>query len=734
MAKNLQRNRETAMEIRGKGGFCKRVKSIAKLQKCALFGLALAVFFLSSARLIAANATVFDRSAATATELARAARNLPDSERLRTTQAALSIVLLLKFDRLLPNLSPAALDQIANIFFSENPDPTEQEATAAKFPPADSLVFDGSRLVGGNFRNIDALVGLGGRPIALDRELPSWIVPLESARAQALDSTRAAGLTSQKFAELQSLFNRIHNADVSGRLVADGIFLRPYAGKMDDLYHQLAQKGGREGQLDYFAILDSLPARQYSPIAGTAAREFVPPPRVNLSNILSGGSLQAIQNFKAANPRANVKNPFKGLAVRTVPYIGDQLRKTAPGRNLSLSGELMRRAISDPRRFSPPQAPPLFHDPSRFLGQWEDPRFLFVAKKKKNSNTELFAEIQKVDFETPLPELSFEPAGNELLSQTSETAAPSDTQTLLEDLGMPPQKEETGYAPADAPEPVLPPTRIKDTDAPTPEQPLQKPAPPLLDIEPLETPPVVELAQASTPPPPRQEFPAAPPPPPIPAPTAEPPATSPPAPSPTPAALDQPSPVATPTPQFQRPSAIAVIEPAVAPSATPAQPTPAPKTEETEPRVAKAIPVAPSRQDASDFSGSTANRFQVAVLTPTAVEAIDYLKKIAASDIALSENLAASRREDCVIRWLGEAVKPFEPLLTQTPDSKEAVAVQPFIVQARDEIVALLENRETLQAARMLELKNRQAARQAIEKEIQTTRRDELARRTGTGV
>jgi hypothetical protein len=143
--------------------------------------------------------------------------------------------------------------------------------------------------------------------------------------------------------------------------------------------------------------------------------------------------------------------------------------------------------------------------------------------------------------------------------------------------------------------------------------------------------------------------------------------------------------------------------------------------------------VTPSQEESADFSNSPASRFQVAVLTPTAIEAIEYLKKIAASDIALSENMAASRREEYIVRWLGEAVKPFEPLLTNTPEIPEAIAVKPFIIQARDEIVTLIEQRETLQAARMQELKTRQSLRQTLEKEIQTTRRDELARRTGTG-
>jgi hypothetical protein len=702
------------------------LKAEKGIGKFALF--CVSAFVLANSPLEAKNATasqeqtisILQQSAATATALALAARNLPDSERLRTTQAALSIILLTKFDRILPNLPPTTINQLADIFLAENPDPAEQAATAAKLPPADTIIFDGSRLIGGNFRNIDDIIGLGGHPIALDRELPAWLIPLEPSRSQALDSTRGAGWSNQKFAELQSLFSRIHAADVGEHLVADGIFLRPYAGRMDDLYHHLVQQGDRNGQLDYFALLDSLPPRQYSPITGTTARKSVPPLRVNLSNILSGGSLQAIQNFKTENPRANVHNPFKGFAVRTLPYLPDQLRKTAPGSNLKLSGDLMQRAISDPRRFSPGKVPPLFIDPSRFLGQWEDPRFIQVSKKKKASNAALLAEIQKVDFDTPLPEMSFEPAGNALLSKSPTGSTPNDTNDLLNDLGLPPQAESTTkYEPADSPEPILPPARITEPEAPEPTPLLTKPAPPLLDSEPLETPPVFDLTQSPTPEPPKPETPTAPATSPVVAEQPAQPLTSP------PLAL------ATPTPQPLKPSAIAVIPPQEAtPPQTPQQETPAPTpAPQKEPQVARAIPVNPPAES-REYSTSS---YQVAVLTPKANEAIDYLKKIAASDISLSNNLAAARRADCVIRWLGDAVKPFEPLLTRSPEGPEARTLEPLLVQARDEVVALLKDREDLQSSLMQELKSRQSARQSLEKEIQTTRRDELTHRIGTG-
>jgi hypothetical protein len=696
-------------------------KSIGRI---ALF--CFSVFLFATRPLQAKNATVsqdlpvsvFQQSAATATALARAALELPDSERLRTTQAALSIVLLTKFDRILPNLPPTAINKLADIFLLENPDPAQQAATATKLPPVDNISFDGSRLTGGNFRNIDAIIGLGGRPIALDRELPACLVPLQPSQAHALDSTRGAGWSSQKFAEIQSLFNRIHGADVAENLVADGIFLRPYSGRMDDLYHHLVQQEGLNGQLDYFALLDSLPPRQYSPIAGTTTRKSVPPPRVSLSNILSGGSLQAIQNFKTENPRTNVHNPFKGFAVRTLPYIADQLRKTAPGSDLKLSGDLMQRAINDPRRFSPRKVPPLFLDPSRFLGQWSDARFVQVSNK--NSNSALFAEIQKVDFDTPLPEMYFEPAGNALLSKSPTAATTDDTNDLLNDLGLPPQVEgTTKYEPPETPDPIQPPAQISEPEGTSPRTLLTSPAPPLLDSEPLEPPPVFDLTEAPTPEPPKPEtFDT-----PLPSPVTAKQATQ----QHTTLALTS----ATPTPQPLKPSAIAVIPPQdTTPPQTPQQQTtPASPTLEMEPQVAKAIPVNPPE----DSRGSYMSSYQVAVLTPTANEAIDYLKKIAASDISLSNNFAAARRADCVIHWIGDAVKPFEPLLTKSPEYSEARSLEPLLIQARDEVVALLKHRESIQAYIMQELKNRENARQALEKEIQTTRRDELKHRTGTG-
>ncbi len=690
----------------------------------------------------------------TALALADAARNFPSQERLQTTRAALSIVLLSRFNRLLPaGLDAVTLDELASVLLFQKSDPARQAALANRLPPADSLVFDGSRLVGGNFRNIDALIGKDGRPIALNRDLPTWIVPLTPGAAAALEAQRENFQSNPTTAAAVDLANRIYQADVGTKLAADGIFLRPYSGRIDDLYHHLTQQGNDATGLDFYALLDSLPPRQYSPVSGTASRGSVPSSRFNLSDVLSGGSFYAIQKFRSENPKSPVKNPFKGLAVRLLPFLGNSLRETDAGSTLRVSGETMRRAISDPRRFTPRKVPPLFNDPSRFLGQWPDPRFIRVAKKKKKSSaSELFAEIQKIDFETPLPEMNLDPAGNELLGsgqtedfvEIPEEVAEENTADLMRDLGLPDE--------APPPEPL---SRTPAQPTPTPQIFTAdfKPAPPPLELEtnPAPAPQPLEIA-VTTPRPTPEPTPApvvADLPSPTPAPTATPEivqeivAASPtPAPTATPE-IKQEVVVATPAPSPTplAPSAVAIVEPKdkePTPRPTPAiavtTPTPSPQPSATptpEIQVAKAIPVEPINE--STIPVSPSHHFQVAALTPTMTQAVEYLKTIAASDAVLADNMAEFNRAECYIRWLAEAAKPFEAEMARNPESEASKKIEELMQKALDEVVALKSRRDELKAARLKELEARQAARAALENEIQTTRRDELARLTGVG-
>lgn len=78
-------------------------------------------------------------------------------------------------------------------------------------------------------------------------------------------------------------------------------------------------------------------------------------------------------------------------------------------------------------------------------------------------------------------------------------------------------------------------------------------------------------------------------------------------------------------------------------------------------------------------------------------------------------------------------MQPFESTLNDRSPSPEAQRIAPLVRDARDEVVGLLKRREALQSTLINELQNRSKTRKALENEIQTTRRDQLAKLTGVG-
>ncbi len=116
----------------------------------------------------------------------------------------------------------------------------------------------------------------------------------------------------------------------------------------------------------------------------------------------------------------------------------------------------------------------------------------------------------------------------------------------------------------------------------------------------------------------------------------------------------------------------------------------------------------------------------MAVLTPTANEAINYLNFIAANDLALSDNVGEYRRTECYIRWFGDALRP----LSQSASP----GIEPLLALTRDELVTLLERRDDLKDARMRLLQSRQEARSKLEEELQTMRRKRFTQLTGNPV
>jgi hypothetical protein len=200
-------------------------------------------------------------------------------------------------------------------------------------------------------------------------------------------------------------------------MVDDGIFCRPYAGRTDDLYYRLVQEHPRTpSEMNFYAIAESLPGRNYHPLTGIGSPVSVPSPWFSVSEILSGGGLLAVEDFKNRNRRADVRNPFFGFAARVLPFLGPSLESSQPGEELNVSKDVIRRAIQSPHRFTPKPVEPIFSDPSHFFGCLV-PRFLCVARRM--SRAEMAEEFRKIDFGTPLPDVPSEPIGNEVLTDPS---------------------------------------------------------------------------------------------------------------------------------------------------------------------------------------------------------------------------------------------------------------------------------------------------------------------------
>jgi hypothetical protein len=476
---------------------------------------------------------------APAKQLAQAAMLLPPPQREEVRHKALAIVLLAEYGRLLPSgLSPGQWEALEKVFLEGSFDDAVRSQQAASMPPADTVRFDGGRLDGGGFARTDNIIGTNGRPIALDRRLPTRLIPLNQGEANRLHQAASVFSATPEADSVRERTDALYRARLGNHMVDDGIFCRLYAGRTDDLYYRLVQEHPRApSEMNFYAISESLPGRNYHPLTGIGSPVSVPSPWFSVSEILSGGGLLAVEDFKNRNRRADVRNPFFGFAARVLPFLGPSLENSQPGEELNVSKDVIRRAIQSPHRFTPKPVEPIFSDPSHFFGCLL-PRFLCVARRM--SRAEMAEEFRKIDFGTPLPDVPTEPIGNEVLTEPSKWTKSEFFQelpALLEldsstehnpntDLFAGPQEDVGPQPPPAAPEAVpetpsnvlvqtLPNSAASEVaSSSTPPAPAPPPAPPLPSSMPL-------VAAMPSPNPPAQgEKPATPAPEPVAAPAA----------------------------------------------------------------------------------------------------------------------------------------------------------------------------------------------------------------------
>ena len=281
---------------------------------------------------------------------------------------------LTRFGRLIPeDVKPEQIKRLAGLLRTgSRTDAEGVRAIVEVFPPADLLLYDGEGYEGGNYGFIDAIIGAQGRPVALDREPPMFLVPLTSAGEEALAKRREA-YQARRHPRVLSEISVDPIPDGSGGgspadlMFGDGQFVRPYCGRFDDLYFHLFQNGNAVSALAFSAVADGLSDRRYHPLTGLVDQNSGPQQRFNLNDILSSGGLSAIRAYTARSG-ARETTAFKGFAYGVMPYIVKRVAGSSPGDVLKVESTDVLRAMRGEQRLYPTRVPPLYVSPDRFLG------------------------------------------------------------------------------------------------------------------------------------------------------------------------------------------------------------------------------------------------------------------------------------------------------------------------------------------------------------------------------
>ncbi|MCS7008798.1 MAG: hypothetical protein NZL93_02540, partial [Chthoniobacterales bacterium] len=378
---------------------------------------------------------------------------------------------------------------LINLLLSHSPEPHLLQNYLSKLPPADSIIFNGHQLLGAALARPDNLIGLDSLPIALSRRIPALLFPLRNDQAPLL--TQFVQTSSFSLSTLRTRTQNFYQAPIADLLFADGLFLRPYSGKIDDLYVHFVQKNHTLlSILSFYAIAESLPARRYSPITGIGSPLSVPTPWFNVNDILSGGALLAVEQYRSSHQTpSSIPNPFSNFAIRILPYLDSSINSLQPGSTLTISRELIREAIRHPKRFSPKPVPPILNDPSRFFGSYSP---IFQLASRRLSRKELATAIRQIDFETPLPDIPATPSANELLAEPTSWAPafsedeipllPQEENSLSEELAFTPPPQNPSPPPTKRvepiyPEPILPKTPTQQPNQSKPQKNIPSPLP-----------------------------------------------------------------------------------------------------------------------------------------------------------------------------------------------------------------------------------------------------------------
>lgn len=307
-----------------------------------------------------------------------------DDEKLGAVlqEAGVRSEVLTRFGRLLPEVLSATdrLQWATALEVTTAEGQAAFEKQAAALPKVDELIFDGQEYSGGNLSFIDCLLGKSGRPVAFDRALPSILVPLSLEAETAAVAKRTEFQAKAENAALREAATKTHGGTSADALFGDGHYLRPYAGRFDDLYFHLFQNGTGPSGIAFGALVDGLAQRRtYQPVNGVCQRSKVAPSSFDLSDILTDGGKAAVTKHLRSKYERPIE-PFRSFAFRILPTIIAKARELPAGSRFTTTTPEMLKALRAREHFYPIQVPPIYKSADRFLG-WAGSMFIPVATK-----------------------------------------------------------------------------------------------------------------------------------------------------------------------------------------------------------------------------------------------------------------------------------------------------------------------------------------------------------------
>jgi hypothetical protein len=244
-----------------------------------------------------------------------------------------------------------------------------------------SLSFDGINFIGGNQGFIDNMAGINGLPIAMDRMMPTALVPLapDSANifSKVLDSAAHATASSLRMAPAAFLSGMspeffvknfvVGNAagavsqEVAKSIVGNGVFVRPYAGPLDDTFAAFGRSSNPALQM---AVHLQSATSGYLPVAGRVTG--LPPGslgNVNINNVLSSGAYDAVDAYLKKEGVRN-SNPYSVFARDMTGWAIDAVSNAKPGQAIAadaraVNAQMSGQAANSTNPLANLQAPPL---------------------------------------------------------------------------------------------------------------------------------------------------------------------------------------------------------------------------------------------------------------------------------------------------------------------------------------------------------------------------------------